>query len=215
MQDSYRHQGLRRQLINSIHQKGIRDQRVLQAMLDIPRHYFLEAAFEEKAYEDTPFPIGKEQTISQPYTVAFQSSLLEAAPRDRVLEVGTGSGYQAAILARMGLRVFTVERHEELYTKAKQLLEWLKPGNVRCFHRDGYKGLPEFAPFAGILVTAGAPEVPSKLLDQLAIGGRLVIPVGPVASQQRMLRFTRTEKGIEQEDFGSFRFVPMLPGIGE
>ncbi len=216
MQDSYRHRGLRSQLIARLRERGISDEVVLQAMLDVPRHFFLEKTFVEKAYDDVPFPIGREQTISQPYTVAFQTSLLAIKPREQVLEVGTGSGYQAAILARLGARVFTVERHGELYKRAKKLLRELRPGNVRVFHRDGYKGLPEFAPFQKILVTAGAPVVPPDLLDQLAIGGHLVIPIGEAGERQAMFRYTRHEDGsFTTEDFGAFRFVPMLPGTEE
>jgi protein-L-isoaspartate(D-aspartate) O-methyltransferase len=171
----------------------------------------LDKAFEEHAYEDKPFPIGHEQTISQPYTVAFQTELLQVRKRDKVLEIGTGSGYQAAVLALMGARVFTVERYEALYGSAKELLETLGMKNVRCFFRDGSKGLPEFAPFDRIIATAGAAEVPQALKNQLAIGGILVIPVG--AEVQDMRRIVRTsETEFIEEDTGSFRFVPFLGG---
>lgn len=178
----------------------------------LPRHFFLDKAFEEWAYQDKAFPIGNEQTISQPYTVAFQTSLLNVQKRQKVLEIGTGSGYQASILALLGARVYTVERQEALYLRAQQLIAQLKPGNIRCYWRDGYKGLPEFAPFDKILVTAGAPEVPTPLLQQLTMGGQLVIPVGQGA--QSMLRITRVSADeYEQEELGQFQFVPFLKGL--
>lgn len=209
--DSYRHKGMRKRLVESLRKKGIQDKGVLEAMEAIPRHFFLDKAFEEHAYDDKPFPIGHEQTISQPYTVAFQSELLQVHKRQKVLEIGTGSGYQAAVLSAMGARVYTVERYEALYHKAKALLHSLGIRNVRCFYRDGSKGLPEFAPFDRILATAGAIEVPEALKTQLAIGGILVIPVGE--DYQRMLRITRvTESDYREEDMGDFRFVPFLEG---
>lgn len=181
-------------------------------METLPRHFFLDDAFAEWAYTDKPFQIGKGQTISQPYTVAYQTELLEVKKREKILEIGTGSGYQAAILAVIGARVFTLERHKLLYQRAKQLLKQLKFNNIRCFHRDGFKGLPEFAPFSKILVTAGAPEVPEPLLDQLAIGGQLVIPVGK--KTQKMYRITRvSEEKFQREVFQDFRFVPFLEGL--
>lgn len=211
MKDTYRHKGMRRRLIEELRRKGIADERVLQAMEHLPRHYFLDKAFEEHAYEDKPFPIGHEQTISQPYTVAFQTELLRVRKRDKVLEIGTGSGYQAAVLALMGARVFTVERYEALYRSAKELLEALGMKNARCFFRDGSKGLPEFAPFDRIIATAGATEVPEALKNQLAIGGILVIPVGAeVQDMRRIVRRSETE--FVEEDTGSFRFVPFLGG---
>lgn len=214
MTDSYRHRGLRRQLVERLREQGIRDERVLQIIGTLPRHLFLEPAFEKWAYEDKPFPIDCDQTISQPYTVAFQTESLNVLPRQKVLEIGTGSGYQAAVLALLGARVFTVERHEALYRKARALLRRLKPGNVRCFHRDGYKGLPEFAPFDRILATAGAVDVPPALCEQLAIGGILLIPVGEEV--QHMLRITReSETEFKQEDLGNFRFVPFVKGLDD
>lgn len=205
---------MRKQLVEQLRERGITDERVLDAIATLPRHYFLEPAFEDWAYEDKPFPIGCEQTISQPFTVAIQTSLLEVEARHKVLEVGTGSGYQAAILALLGARVFTLERHQKLYQKARALLRELKLGNVRCFHRDGYKGLAEFAPFDRILVTAGATEVPETLRRQMAIGGKLVIPVGE--DTQRMLRLTRkAEEEWQEEDFGNFRFVPFVKGLSD
>lgn len=212
MTDTYRHKGLRKRLVDALRQRGIRDEAVLAAINAVPRHFFLDKAFEEHAYEDKPFPIGNEQTISQPYTVAYMTALLEVKPADRVLEIGTGSGYQAAILAVMGARVFTVERQEALYLQAKGLLAELGFGSVRCFFRDGTKGLPEYAPYHKIVVTAGAPVVPDALKQQLEIGGMLVIPVGDEV--QSMYRFTRLSATEFQEDIlDSFRFVPFLEGL--
>ncbi|HMQ90280.1 MAG TPA: protein-L-isoaspartate(D-aspartate) O-methyltransferase [Flavilitoribacter sp.] len=212
MEDTYRHKGMRRKLIGELRIKGIRDEKTLAAMEALPRHYFLEKAFEEWAYSDKPFPIGEGQTISQPYTVAYQTSLLEVEKRMKVLEVGTGSGYQSAVLALLGARVYTVERFEPLFLKAKAMLEALGLKGVRCFHRDGYKGLPEFAPFDRILVTAGAPEIPENLLKQLTIGGMMVIPVGEKV--QKMYRITRlSETEFREETFHDFQFVPFLPGL--
>ncbi len=212
MTDSYRHKGMRKRLVESLRKKGIRDETVLHAMETVPRHYFLDKAFEEHAYEDKPFPIGHEQSISQPFTVAFQSEILKVQKRHKVLEIGTGSGYQAAILGRMGARVYTVERYEALFHKAKALLAQLHLSNVRCFYRDGSKGLPEFAPFDRILATAGAREIPESLKQQLTIGGILVIPVGE--DFQHMLRITRlSETEYNLEDLGDFRFVPFLEGV--
>lgn len=211
MEDTYRHKGLRRKLIESLREKGITDDRVIAAMDVVPRHYFIDSAFANLAYEDKALPIESEQTISQPYTVAFQTQLLEVKKRDKVLEIGTGSGYQAAILGAMGARVFTVERQENLFHSARKLLEEMNFRNVRCFFRDGSKGLPEFAPYDKILATAGAASVPEALLEQLKIGGVLVIPVGKRV--QRMKRITRkSENEYEEEDWGSFRFVPFLKG---
>jgi protein-L-isoaspartate(D-aspartate) O-methyltransferase len=212
MEDTYKHQGQRRKLVATLRRKGIRDEAVLTAMGRLPRHFFLEGAFEQYAYLDKPFPIACEQTISQPYTVAFQTQLLAVEKRHKVLEIGTGSGYQAAILALLGARVFTIERHQPLYLRARQLFAKLGLPGIRAYHRDGYKGLPEMAPFDRILVTAGAPEVPQALLDQLKVGGILVIPVGTKA--QRMLRIRRqSATDYSEEDHGAFRFVPFLPGM--
>ncbi len=212
MKDTYRHKGLRRKLIEGIREKGIRDEAVLEAMLQLPRHFFMDKAFEELSYEDKAFPIGNDQTISQPLTVAIQTSLLEAKPREKILEVGTGSGYQAALLGMLGARVYTLERHRPLHLKAQQLLQQLNLGNIRCFHRDGFKGLPEFAPFDKIIVTAGAEEVPEKLSRQLKVGGKMVIPVGK--GVQEMLVVTRTgEESFDQVKKGSFRFVPFVKGL--
>ncbi len=210
--DSYRHKGLRRKLVESLRKKDITDERVLAAIEAVPRHFFLDSAFADLAYEDKALPIDREQTISQPYTVAFQTQLLDVQKRDRVLEIGTGSGYQAAILGKLEARVFTVERQEQLFHQAKALLAELGFSNVRCYFRDGTKGLREFAPYDKIIVTAGATEVPTILLDQLKIGGKMVIPVG--VRSQRMLRITKqAENKYEEEDFGDFRFVPFIGGV--
>jgi protein-L-isoaspartate(D-aspartate) O-methyltransferase len=213
MEDTYRHKGMRRILVNTLREKGITDERVVAAIEALPRHFFLDKAFEEQAYEDKPFPIGNDQTISQPYTVAYQSSLLSVEKRDRILEIGTGSGYQAAILSLLGGRVFTVERQETLFAKTRKLLETLGLGKIQCFLRDGTKGLPEFAPFDKILVTAGSTEIPEALPQQLKTGGRLVIPVGDEQGQ-KMIRITRlSETEFQKEVFDNFRFVPLLTGI--
>lgn len=213
--DTYRHKGLRRKLIDSLRSSGIKDESVLNAMMEVPRHWFLDKAFEEWAYKDVPFPIGSEQTISQPYTVAIQTQLLGVKPGDRVLEVGTGSGYQACVLQEMGTRVYTVERVKALFEKTSAFLHETKYHLIRTFLSDGGEGLPRYAPYDGIVVTAGATQVPKALLEQLKIGGRLVIPVGRGESQ-RMLRITRrAEDQYETEEFGDFRFVPFLKGVRE
>jgi protein-L-isoaspartate(D-aspartate) O-methyltransferase len=210
--DTYRHKGLRKRLVASLEQRGIKDEAVLAAIGAVPRHFFLDNAFEEHAYEDKPFPIGNEQTISQPYTVAYMTELLEVKRGDRILEIGTGSGYQAAILAAMGARVFTVERQEALYISAKKLLAAIGFSSVRCFFRDGSKGMPEYAPYDKIVVTAGAPVVPEPLLRQLRTGGMLIIPVGE--DVQYMYRITRiAETEFKEEVFDAFRFVPFLEGV--
>ena len=211
--DTYRHKGLRRKLVETLQSKGIKNEKVLSAIEALPRHFFLEKAFVEWAYQDKAFPIGNEQTISQPFTVAYQTELLQIKKRDKVLEVGTGSGYQAAILALLGARVYTIERQEALYHKTNDLLGKIEVGNIRTYFRDGYKGLPEYAPFDKMIVTAGATEIPKALLEQLKIGGMLVIPVGDDASK-KMTRITRTaDKKFQKEEFDNFRFVPFLKGV--
>jgi len=209
LRDTAKHQGLRNQLVSLLQQKGIQDINVLKAMQLIPRHFFLESGFEDFAYQDKAFPIGAGQTISQPYTVAFQSQLLEVKTDDKILEIGTGSGYQTAVLCKMGAKVFTIERQIDLYKKTSKLLPKLgfKP-KVISFG-DGYKGLVTDAPFDGIIVTAGAPYIPQPLMAQLKIGGRLVIPVGE-DKQIMTLLIRKTETHFEQHEFGDFRFVPML-----
>lgn len=209
MRDLAKHQGLRNQLVEVLMKKGITDKNVLQAIKTIPRHLFLDSSFENFAYQDTAFPIGAGQTISQPYTVAFQSQLLEVKRDDKVLEIGTGSGYQTAVLYGMGARVFSVERQNELYKKTSVLLPKL---GIRAKHLtfgDGYKGLPNFAPFDSIIVTAGAPFIPQPLMAQLKIGGRLVIPVGE-EQQVMTLLIRKNETQFEKHEFGDFKFVPML-----
>jgi len=214
-QDTYRHKGLRKKLIQTIQSKGIKDERVLSAMNVIPRHFFLEKAFEEKAYEDKPFPIGNEQTISQPFTVAYQTSLLEIKKREKILEIGTGSGYQAAVIAVLGGRVHTIERQEALFHRTNNFFQEINFGNIRTYFKDGYKGLPEFAPFDKIIVTAGATEIPQALKDQLKVGGMMVIPVGDDKGQ-KMLRLTKvSQEEYLKEEFANFRFVPFLGGVNK
>lgn len=201
-------------MVDALRRRGISDEAVLAAMAAVPRHFFLDNAFEEHAYEDKPFPIGCEQTISQPYTVAYQTVLLDIKNGDHVLEIGTGSGYQAAILAVLGAKVFTVERQEALYFHTKKLLADLGFSTVKCFFRDGSKGLPEKAPYDKIIVTAGAPVIPEPLKEQLAVGGILVIPVGE--SVQRMLKITRlSATEFQEERLDNFRFVPFLEGVSK
>lgn len=209
--DGYRHQALRRKLIEQMREKGITDERVLEAMGRIPRHFFLDQAFETIAYEDRAFPIAQKQTISQPYTVAYQSQLLQVEPHQKVLEIGTGSGYQAVVLAEMGARVFTIERQKPLYEENKKFAFLQKYRNIKFFYGDGYEGLPTYGPFDRVIVTAAAPSIPEKLVQQLITGGSLVIPVGDKI--QRMLRLTReTDGSIREEEFDNFHFVPMLTG---
>jgi protein-L-isoaspartate(D-aspartate) O-methyltransferase len=207
--DTFRHKGLRKKLIDLLRTKGIADDNVLNAMNIIPRHYFFDSSFLEFAYEDKAFPIGSGQTISQPYTVAFQSELLKVEKGMRILEVGTGSGYQASILAEMGARVYTIERQKLLYDTLKALDPPLHY-RIRLFYGDGYAGLPAHAPFDRILITAAAPYIPEALVNQLAPGGILVAPVGKGDSQimTRILKISETE--IKTETHGTFRFVPML-----
>ena len=200
MKDTSKHQGLRNQLINILKEKGITDKNVLSAMGKIPRHLFLQSSFADYAYQDKAFPISAGQTISQPYTVAFQSQLLQIGKDASILEIGTGSGYQTAVLCAMGAKVYSIERQNELFKQTSQFLPKLG---------DGYKGLPNYAPFDGIIVTAGAPEIPKPLIAQLKIGGRLVIPVGePVQIMTLLIR--KDEKTFEKHEFGEFRFVPLL-----
>lgn len=209
MIDSYRHKGLRKKLVEEIRAKGIKDERVLEAIGKIPRHFFLDSSFLEYAYQDKPFPIGAGQTISQPYTVAYMTELLNVKKGDVILEVGTGSGYQACVLLEMGAKVYSIERIRPLYIKTKAFLSTInyKP---RLFFGDGYKGLPAYAPYDKIIVTAGAPYVPDALLVQLRMGGVLVIPVG-AGDIQIMQTITRlSEKEFERKEHGTFRFVPLL-----
>lgn len=208
-QDSLRDKGLRRKLVQELEAKGIRDKKVLEAMLQVPRHLFVDSAFRELAYTDQALRIGYDQTISQPYTVAFMTEQLGVKKHDKVLEIGTGSGYQAAILAVLGARVYTVERIRGLHLNAQKILGLLNL-HVRFFYGDGYKGLPAYAPFDKIIVTAGAPEVPPALVEQLKPGGCMVIPVGE-GDQQEMRKVEKNEEGrVTEKNLGLFRFVPML-----
>lgn len=199
-------------LIETLRHGGIRDEKVLEAMSRVPRHLFLEKAFEEWAYQNVAFPIGSDQTISQPQTVAIQTSLLEVKKRDKILEVGTGSGYQACVLSLLGAKVYTIERQRALYERTDKLLRELGFGAIRTFLGDGYEGLKMFAPFDKILVTAGATSLPENLIAQLAVGGHLVIPIGG-DDAQTMWRYTKVaETEIKSESFGKFKFVPFLKG---
>ncbi|HNZ43711.1 MAG TPA: protein-L-isoaspartate(D-aspartate) O-methyltransferase [Bacteroidales bacterium] len=209
MIDSYKHKGLRKQLVETVRAKGITDERILDAIEKIPRHFFLDSTFQNLAYEDKPFPIGAGQTISQPYTVAFQTQLLQVKKRDKVLEIGTGSGYQACVLLELGATVFTIERQKSLYQKTKLFLPSIGY-NPKFFYGDGYKGLPAFAPFDKIIVTAGAPYIPEMLLDQLKNGGIMVIPVGE-GDVQKMITVEKSATGeVTIHEHGAFRFVPLL-----
>lgn len=209
MKDTFRHKGLRQKLVDTIKTKGIKDENVLQAIGDIPRHLFMDSGFLDHAYQDKAFPIAADQTISQPYTVAFQTELLQVKKGDKVLEIGTGSGYQTAVLCVLGAKVFSIERQLELFKKTSKFLPKIGYRAKKLVFGDGYKGLPEEAPFDSIIVTAGAPFVPRPLLQQLKIGGRLVIPVGE--NVQVMTLYIRTgEKEFEQHEYGEFRFVPLL-----
>ncbi len=209
MKDTFKHKGLRQQLVNVLINKGINDDSVLKAIGKIPRHLFMDSGFLDHAYQDKAFPIGADQTISQPYTVAFQSELLNIKRGDKVLEIGTGSGYQTAVLCELGAKVYSIERQQELFKKTSKFLPKLGYRAKKLIFGDGYKGLPDEAPFDGVIVTAGAPFVPKPLLSQLKIGGRLVIPVGE--DVQVMTLFIRKgQKEFEQEEFGEFRFVPLL-----
>ncbi|TRO66986.1 protein-L-isoaspartate(D-aspartate) O-methyltransferase [Christiangramia sabulilitoris] len=209
MKDTYRHQGKRQQLVRTVKKKGITDEKVLAAIGKIPRHLFMDSSFEDHAYQDKAFPIAADQTISQPYTVAFQSQLLEIQKGDKVLEVGTGSGYQTAVLCELGAKVYSIERQRELYKKTKTFLSKLGYRPKYLSFGDGYKGIPEYAPYEKIIVTAGAPEVPKDLLSQLKVGGRLVIPVG--RKVQTMTLFVRkSNKEFDKTEYGAFRFVPLL-----
>ncbi len=212
MRDSFEAKGKRKRLVAELRQKGISDEEVLRAIDTVPRHLFMDPAFLIHAYVDKAFPISSGQTISQPYTVAVQTSLLRVKKRDKILEVGTGSGYQAAVLAEMGAKVYTIERYRDLYLKAQKTIALLGY-NIDFFYGDGYAGKPQYGPFDGIIVTAAAPETPAELLSQLKIGGRLVIPLGG-SSSQTMTAIERTgEDSFENTGHGSFAFVPMLKGI--
>lgn len=209
MKDTSKHQGLRNQLVSLLEQKGIKDKQVLEAIRKVPRHLFLNSSFEDFAYQDKPFPIGAGQTISQPYTVAFQTELLQVKKEDKILEIGTGSGYQTAVLCVMGAKVYSVERQNELFKKTSVLLPKMGIRPKHLSFGDGYKGLPNYAPFDSIIVTAGAPVIPQPLMAQLKIGGRLVIPVGDEVQVMTLL-IRKSETQFEKHELGDFRFVPLL-----
>lgn len=211
--DTYRHRGMRQQLVNGLISKGITDERVLAALMQVPRHIFMDSSFLEFAYQDKAFPIGSGQTISQPYTVAFQSELLMVEPDMTVLEIGTGSGYQACILDEMGAKVYSIERQFNLFKKVKQFFE-KNNYKIKVFHRDGYEGLPAFAPFDRIIITAALPEIPEELKRQLKIGGILVAPVGKQGHQTMTRLIKIADHDFSVEHHGGFVFVPMLPGKG-
>ncbi len=211
-EDTYQHKGLRKQLVQLLRDKGITDEAVLDAINSIPRHFFLDSAFDKIAYEDRAFEIAAGQTISQPYTVAYQSQLLQIRKGDKVLEIGTGSVYQATILAQLGARVYTIERQKKLYDLQKEYYFKGKYPNIKFFFGDGFLGLPTFAPFDKVIITAAAPFIPPKLIEQLKPGGCMVIPVDE-GDTQRMLRLTKQEDGtVTEEAFEQFSFVPMLTG---
>lgn len=211
-EDTYRHKGLRKKLVDQLREKGITDEKVLAAINNIPRHFFLDTAFDEIAYEDRAFPILQQQTISQPYTVAYQTQLLEVRPFDKILEIGTGSAYQACVLAEMGAQVFTIERQRALFDYIKKFPFKNKYPGIKFFYGDGFEGLPTYAPFDKVIVTAAAPYIPEKLIEQLKAGGKMVIPVGEGGVQQ-MLRIQKMPDGsTSTETFSDFSFVPMLGG---
>lgn len=209
MQDTYRHKGMRKHLIGELREKGIQSEAVLAAFDKVPRHYFLDPVFTEQAYSNMAFQIGAGQTISHPYTVAFQTELLDIKKGEKILEVGTGSGFQTAILCEMGAKVYSIERQRELYLKAQRLLKQMHY-NPRLSYGDGYKGLPSFAPFDKVIITCGAPYIPEALVEQLKPGGLMVIPIGEVEEQLMKLIRKNQDGVISEEEFGVFRFVPML-----
>ncbi|PZP52314.1 MAG: protein-L-isoaspartate O-methyltransferase [Pseudopedobacter saltans] len=212
-EDLYYHKGMRRQLVQQLQTKGITDQKVLDAINAVPRHFFLDSAFDRIAYEDKAFDIGEGQTISHPFTVAYQTQLLQLEKKDSVLEIGTGSAYQACVLAQYGCRIFTIERQKSLFFNNQSFTYLRKHNNIKLFYGDGYAGLAAYAPFDKIIVTAAAPFIPPKLLEQLKVGGIMVIPVDGENGKQTMLRLTKQEdNSIEQETFMDFEFVPMLTG---
>ncbi len=209
MQDSFKYKGMRKKLIAALREKGIVDEKILSAFDAVPRHYFLDNAFAEQAYTNMAFQIGAGQTISHPYTVAFQTQLLEVKRGDKILEIGTGSGFQTSILCELGAKVFSIERHKALHLRAKSIIAHLNY-TPRLSFGDGYKGLPTFAPFDKVIITCGAPNIPQMLVDQMKIGGIMIIPIGEGA-EQLMVKVTKiSETEISEEEFGVFSFVPML-----
>lgn len=209
MVDTYKHKGMRKQLVEIVRKKGIHDEAILNAIEKIPRHLFMDSSFLEFAYQDKPFPIGSGQTISQPFTVAFQTELLEVKKGDKILEIGTGSGYQACVLVELGAKVFTIERQKKLYQKTKEFLPSLGY-RIKTFYGDGFLGLPAFQPFDKIIITAGAPFTPEDLLKQLKIGGIMVIPEGrgEVQIMKKIIKVSETT--FDTQEHGDFRFVPLL-----
>lgn len=211
--DTYLHKGLRNKLVEILKEKGITDEQVLRAIHSIPRHYFLDSAFDKIAYEDRAFPIAADQTISQPYTVAYQTQLLQIKKGEKVLEIGTGSMYQTTVLAAMGAQVFTIERQKQLFDQTPTYLFKEQYASIQFFFGDGFEGLPLLAPFDKILITAAAPKIPEKLWAQLKVSGKMIIPLDESDGAQRMLRLTKKRDGsVKQEKFDAFSFVPMLEG---
>ena len=212
MQDSFKHKGLRNKLVLDLKTKGIKDDSVLEAVKSVPRHLFMDSGFLDHAYQDKAFPIASGQTISQPFTVAFQTELLNVKKDHKILEIGTGSGYQAAILCHMGAKVYTIERIKELFRKTSVFLPSINYRPKKMIYGDGYVGYSEEAPYDSIIVTAGASEIPEKLINQLKIGGRMVIPVGDEVQKMKLL-IKLSESDFETKIFGDFQFVPMLKNI--
>lgn len=211
-EDTWRHKGMRSKLVESLREKGITDEKILQAIEKVPRHYFMDTAFDDIAYQDRAFPISEGQTISQPYTVAYQTQLLEIKTFDKVLEIGTGSGYQSCILAVMGATVFTIERQKKLYEHFRTFAYKASYPTIKYFYGDGYEGLPTYAPFDKVVITAAAPYIPDKLLQQLKTGGSMVVPVGGREGQRMFRIIKRGDNDYEQEVYDNFSFVPMLSG---
>ncbi len=214
-EDSYRHKGLRKKLVDTIRAKGITDEKVLAAIEAIPRHFFLDSAFEDVAYEDRAFPISEGQTISQPYTVAYQTQLLEVAPFQKVLEIGTGSAYQASVLAEIGAQVFTIERQKKLFEQNKKFEYLRRYPNIKAFYGDGFEGLPTYGPFDKVIITAAAPFIPHKLMAQMKPGGMMVIPVDEGAGQIMKRLIKQPDGSFREETYDRFSFVPMLAGKNE
>ena len=211
-EDTYRHKGLRKKLVETVRSKGITNEKVLEAIEKIPRHFFLDSAFDEVAYEDKAFPIAEKQTISQPYTVAYQTQLLDVKPFEKVLEIGTGSAYQASVLAELGAQVFTIERQKKLFESNKNFAYIKRYPNIKFFYGDGYEGLPTYAPFDKVLITAAAPEIPKKLIAQMKTSGVMVIPVGSGEIQTMKRLIKQADGSLKEEVFDRFSFVPMLGG---
>lgn len=214
MEDDYRHKGLRKQLTQELREKGITSQKVLQAINEVPRHLFFENIFINHAYQDKAFPIGEGQTISQPYTVAYQSQHLDVHASHKVLEIGTGSGYQASVLYKLGARIYSVERHRALFNKTTVLLQKLGFGTIKTFCGDGTKGLGEYGPYDRIIVTAGAPNLPDSLIDQLKIGGKIIIPIGNEENQKMYLFEKTSGQQLKKIELDHFQFVPLIGESG-